>query len=118
MDVIASQKNATLERVEWKYRDEEARGAMLTVAMEKAKKKAEQVASLLGVKLLGVYDFIETTMDEELPYRSMEMGVMQTARSAAPAAPPHLSMEIQHNKTIQVNVDIWYRVSTFEANAH
>jgi len=46
------------------------------------------------------------------------MGVMQTARSAAPAAPPHLSMEIQHNKTIQVNVDIWYRVSTFEANTH
>jgi len=115
MDVIASQKNATLERVEWKYRDEEARGAMLTVAMEKAKTKAEQVASVLGVKLLGVYDFNENIFDEESPamFRSQTL-VKRGATLTASAAPePSLGMDVQHSKTIHVNVDIWYRVSAF-----
>lgn len=115
MDVIASQKNATLERVEWKYRDEEARGAMLTVVMEKAKKKAEQVASVLGVKLLGVYDFMENVYDEESPAMFQpQMMVKRGATLTASATPePSLGMDVQHSKTIHVNVDIWYRVSEF-----
>jgi hypothetical protein len=30
------------------------------------------------------------------------------------AEQPSLNMEIQHSKTIQVNVEIWYRVSDLE----
>ena len=115
LDVVASQKNATLERVEWKYRDEEARGAMLTIAMEKAKKKAEQVAVLLGVKLLGVYDFIENTYDEEsaIPAMQFQAQAKGPAYRSMPEPEPSLGMDVQHSKTIHVNVDIWYRVSEF-----
>jgi hypothetical protein len=65
----------------------------------------------MGVKLLGVYDFMENTYDEErppMPFQAMEMGMKSRA---AMADQPSLDMEVQHSKTIHVNVDIWYRVS-------
>ena len=112
LDIVAEQKNATLERIEWKYPEESAHERGLESAITKGKEKAEKVAASLGVKLLGVYDFMENTFDEErppMPFQAMEMG-MKT-RAAAPAE-PSLNMDIQHSKTIQVNVDIWYRVSS------
>lgn len=110
LDVIASQKNATLERVEWKYDEDETRNKMLKVAIEKAKTKAEQVAGSLNVKLLGVYDFIENIYDEETPVFQPQM--MMKSRAASADA-PSLGMDIQHTKVIHVNVEIWYRVSAF-----
>lgn len=113
LDVIAEQKNATLDRMEWKYPEEAARERGLEAAIATGKAKAEKVAAALGVKLLGVYDFMENAFDEErppMPFQAMEMNMK--ARAMAPAE-PSLSMDIQHSKTIQVNVDIWYRVSSF-----
>ena len=113
LDVIAEQKNAVLERIEWKYPENEARDRGLEAAISKGKERAEKVAGSLGVKLLGVYDFMENAFDEErppMPFQAMEMRMK--SRAAAPAE-PSLNMDIQHSKTIQVNVDIWYRVSSF-----
>jgi len=110
LDIISSQKNSTLERIEWKYSEDETRNKMLKVAIEKAKTKAEQVAGSLNVKLLGVYDFIENIYDEETPVFQPQM--MMKSRAASADA-PSLSMDIQHSKTIHVNVEIWYRVSAF-----
>jgi uncharacterized protein YggE len=113
LDVMADQKNAVLERIEWKYPENEARDRGLEAAIAKGKERAEKVAGSLGVKLLGVYDFMENAFDEErppMPYQAMEMRMK--SRAAAPAE-PSLNMDIQHSKTIQVNVDIWYRVSSF-----
>jgi len=112
LDIVAEQKNATLERIEWKYPEEAARERGLESAIAKGKERAEKVAASLGVKLLGVYDFMENTFDEErppMPFQAMEMSMK--SRAAAPAE-PSLNMDIQHSKTIQVNVDIWYRVSS------
>ena len=114
LDIIAEQKNATLERIEWKYPEEEARTRGLEAALAKGKEKAVKVAASLGVRLLGVYDFMENTFDEErppMPFQAMEMNMK--ARAAV-AEQPSLNMEIQHSKTVQVNVDIWYRVSDLE----
>ena len=113
LDIIASQKNAVLERIEWKYPEELAQERGLETAISKGKAKAEKVASALGVKLLGVYDFMEGTFDEERPprpFQAMEMGLKSRA---AVADQPSLGMDIQHSKTVQVNIDIWYRVSSF-----
>jgi uncharacterized protein YggE len=113
IDIVGSQKNTTLERIEWKYPEEMAHERGLESAIAKGKAKAEKVAAAMGVKLLGVYDFIENTFDEErppMPYQAMEMSVKMRAVAADQ---PSLSMDIQHSKTIQVNVDIWYRVSSF-----
>jgi uncharacterized protein YggE len=111
LDIIASQKNAVLERIEWKYPEDPARELGLESALTKAKAKAEKVAASLGVKLLGVYDFMENTFDEErppMPFQAMEM----KARAAS-TPEPSLGMEVQHSKTVTVSVDIWYRVSVF-----
>jgi hypothetical protein len=68
----------------------------------------------MGVKLLGVYDFMENTYDEErppMPFQAMETSMKSRA---AMADQPSLNMDVQHSKTINVNVDIWYRVSEFQ----
>jgi uncharacterized protein YggE len=112
LDIIASQKNATLERMEWKYPEESARATGLESAIAKGKVKAEKVAASLGVKLLGIYDFIENTFDEERPV-PFPMQAMAMKSRAEVSDEPSLNMDIQHSKTVQVNVDIWYRVSSF-----
>jgi uncharacterized protein YggE len=113
LDIISSQKNATLERIEWKYPEEAARERNLETALQKAKLKADKVAKSLGVKLLGVYDFIENMYDEERPYPQFAaQAAPMKARGMVPAE-PSLSMDIQHSKTIIVGVEIWYRVSGF-----
>ena len=113
LDIVSSQKNTSLERVAWKYNEDEARERGLNAAMEKAKSKAEKVAKSLGVKLLGVYDFIENLYDEEMPYPQFAAQAMPMRSMGKAAHEPSLDMEIQHSKTVNVSVDIWYRVSAF-----
>ena len=114
LDLVAGQRNATLERLEWKYPEEEARQHGLDAALAMGKEKAARVAASLGVRLLGVYDFMENTFDEERPPMPFQaMGMNMKARAAV-AEEPSLNMEIQHSKTVQVNVEIWYRVSDLE----
>ncbi len=112
LDIITSQKNATLERIDWKYPEEEARERGLESALAKAKSKADKVAASLGVKLLGVYDFIENSFDEEAPMMFQPQAAMMKSRAPAPAE-PSLGMDIQHSKMININVEIWYRVTEF-----
>ena len=86
LDVIASQKNAALERIEWKYPEDAARERGMDALLAKAKLKAGKIAGALGVKLLGVYDFIENVYDEESPYPSFAAQAMPM-RAAGKAAP-------------------------------
>ncbi len=111
LDIITSQKNAALERIDWKYPEEEARERGLESALLKAKSKADKVAAALGVKLFGVYDSLENSFDEEAPIMFQAQAMMMKSR--APAAEPSLGMDVQHGKTIHVNVEVWYRVSGF-----
>lgn len=113
LDIIAEQKNASMNRIEWKYPEDAARERGLESAIAKGKSKADKVAASLGVKLLGVYDFIENAFDEERPpmhFQAMEMAPMARAKGAVEQ--PSLGMDIQHSKTVHVTVDIWYRVSS------
>ena len=111
LDVIASQKNASLTRTEWKYDDAAIRSQVLMSVLEKAKAKAANVAQTMGVKLLGVYDLIENIYDEEMamPFQAQA----KSAYRSMPEQEPNLGMDVQHTKTLHVNVDIWYRVSEF-----
>lgn len=111
LDVITSQKNASLGWVEWKYNDEEIREQLLLKAIDKAKGKADKISNSLGVRLLGVYDLREDILDSDYQgHAKREMGVL---RAQSIPASPTLELEIQHSKTIHVNVNIWYRVSEF-----
>jgi uncharacterized protein YggE len=110
LDIIAAQKNATLERIAWKYPEEAARERLLKSAIKTAKAKADKVAAALGVKILGVYQFAENSFDEEAPFPQFQ-AVAKRALGPAAAAEPSLGMDIQHSKTIQIGVEIEYRVS-------
>jgi uncharacterized protein YggE len=113
LDILAEQKNASLDRIEWKYPEDEARAHGLEAAIANGKAKAEKVAAAMGVKLLGVYEFMENTFDEErppMPYQAMEISMKSRT---AMADQPSLDMDVQHSKSIHVNVEIWYRVSSF-----
>lgn len=112
LDIITSQKNAALDRIDWKYPEDEARERGLESALAKAKSKADKIVASLGVKLLGIYDFIENSYDEEAPAMFQPQAMMMKSRSVAPAE-PSLGMDIQHSKMINVNVEIWYRVTSF-----
>ena len=113
LDLIASQKNATLERIEWKYPEEAAQESALEAAIVKGKAKAAKVAGAMGVKLLGVYDFVENTFDEEAQVAFRSQAAMVKTRALTASVEPSLGMDIQHSKIVQVNVEIWYRVSSF-----
>jgi len=113
LDIIAAQKNVSLDRIEWKYDEETARAKGLDAAMTKAKSKAESVAKSLGIKLLGIYDFIENVYDEEQPFTRYPIQATPKAVRISPSTEPTLALDIQHNKKITVGVDIWYRVGEF-----
>jgi uncharacterized protein YggE len=115
IDIIAGQKNAALERIEWKYPEEEAQQRGLEAAIAKGKAKAERVAAAMDVKLLGVYDFMENTFDEERPPMPFQAKAMEMRSLGAVADQPSLSMEVQHSKTVHVSVEIWYRVSSLSS---
>jgi uncharacterized protein YggE len=116
LDAIASQKNASLDRVEWKYDENVARERGLNLAIENAKRKARVIADSFGVQLLGVRDFVETVTDQEAPpwQRFLPQPAARSRGTGIMAADqPSLDMDIQHNKTMQVNVEVWYRISEF-----
>lgn len=115
LGIITSQKNATFERVDWKYPDEAAREAALEKALSKAAAKAAKIAGALGVKLLGIYTLSENTFDQEAPRQEMmSFGMQAKARSVGVVPQADLGMDIQHSKIIETHVEIEYRVSAFE----
>lgn len=113
LDILALQKNAALERIGWKYPEEAARARGLEAAIASAKSRADKVAASLGVKLIGVYQFTENTFDEETPVMLHPQAAMLKGARSLSESEPGLGMDIQHSKTIQVNVEIEYRVSGF-----
>jgi hypothetical protein len=65
--------------------------------------------------LLGVYDFVENVTDQEAPIwqNFLPQTAAKTRGAGMLMVEPSLGMDIQHSKTIHVNVEVWYRVSAF-----
>jgi len=114
LGIITGQKNATFERVEWKYPDEAAQERALEKALSKAEVKASKIAAALGVKLLGVYNLSENAFDQEqAPRPAMMFAAQPQARGMGAAPQVDLGMDIQHSKIVEVRIEIEYRVSGF-----
>lgn len=114
LGIITGQKNATFERVEWKYPDETVREQALEKALQKAQAKAKKIAATLGVQLLGIYSLNENIFDQEAPVPQVMFAAQAKTRAMGVAPQPDLGMDIQHSKTVEVRVEIEYRVSGFE----
>jgi len=114
LSVIVLQKNASLEKMIWRYPDEEMREQLLEKAITVVAARAKKVAANLGVELLGVYTFNENYMDEERPFLMAEAGFAQAKTRAVGITPQaDLGMDIQHMKKVEVRLDVEYRISGF-----
>jgi uncharacterized protein YggE len=110
LSIITSQKNATLEYIDWKYEEDAARERVLEQAIAKAKAKAQKVSDALGVSLLGIYNFHEDNLSDGEGLA--EYGIApQKLRALGASASTDLGMDIHHDKTIRINVNVEYRVS-------
>jgi uncharacterized protein YggE len=114
LSIVTSQKNTTLEYMEWGFDEEKIYEQALERTIAKAQDKAQKIARQLGVFLLGIYEFTESGIG--IGTERVEAGYAQPqrARAAGFAATPDLNIDIHHRKEIIVNVDIEYRVSEFE----
>ena len=111
--IITSQKSASLDRIEWKYPDDDILAGALEQAIQKAQAKAQKTAAALGVKLLGVYSFEEKVTDQEPSEKFIALGPQSTSRAMGVVAQPDLGIDIQHSKKVEVRVFVEYRVSGF-----
>ena len=110
LGILASQKNVTFENIDWKYNEAAAHELALEQAIKKAKRKAQKTASQLNIAIAGIYGFTEF-MDGG----QVEMGYApQALRAKSAGAPLDLGMDIHHTKTIEVHVEIEYRVTMLE----
>lgn len=118
LGILTAQKNATFERVEWKYPDETVQTIALEKALVKATDKARSIAEKLGVRLLGVYHLTENIIDFESPAPQAHFATQakSAARGVGVVPQPDLGMDIQHSKLIEVRVEVEYRISAFDVD--
>ena len=118
LGIITSQKNATLNFIEWGYPEEAARKEeWLQECIAQANQKAAKIASSLGVGLLGVYAFSEKYMDDQRAFSGVaeeEMAFSRRTLTMARVSGEELGLEISHTKTVHVSVEVEYLVSGFD----
>ena len=134
LGVITSQKNTTVNYLQWDYgdlRDVELR--LLDRCIERANEKAQRIARGLNVTLAGVHRFTDAMHTQENEYetavqnmqiwrrRLQEQGFSvrdEGARGMSYDVPPprrvtvqELAMQIAHGKQVIVSVDIEYCIA-------
>ena len=113
--VIASQKNAALNGINWGYPDDDAlRDDWLLACIARVREKSARIAAALGVQTVGVHSFSETLQDPEAKHpraasRSAEPAGMVMRRVTS----EELGLEVSHAKTVHVTVIVDYLVSGY-----
>jgi uncharacterized protein YggE len=117
LGIITTQQNTKLGQLIWRYDDaEEQQSKLLEKCISRSKKKAEKVASSLGIKLLGVHEFNERTGDTELSVLSQPVAARgAVAFSSKAVTKETLGLSVSHSKRVNLRLTIKYRVSPFES---
>ncbi len=111
---VSKQKEATLERIDWRYdREAELRLKWLDLAIGRANEKAKRVASALEVKLLGVHRFSEDDGEAAMP-RAEYVGAPGLA-SRSRGGGVDFGIEVSHTKRVRLRVVVEYLVGRFGA---
>jgi uncharacterized protein YggE len=116
---VASQKQATLESIIWRYPEgADAQDSWSERCALRANQKARRIAAALGVRLLGVY-----RVDESLDIPPVYVEDMDVLRKAAPQSRSRamtsadLGLAVSHSKTVEVHMTVEYHVSRFGEDA-
>jgi len=108
---VTSQKQADLDAIQWRYPDaHELAKELLGQAVPQAREKAELIAELLGVKLLGVHSLGEKYLPE--PHTPVRMGGGGLGLMAAsrPMASEDLGFAVSNSKPFGLTLDVSFRV--------
>lgn len=118
LGAVTSQKTAALDRIEWGYGDTtETRDRLTDECVERANRKARRVAGGLKVRLLGVHSYVERLTDSEYPVSYPRHAMAPQSKGSATRGrmtAEDLGLEVTHSKTLQVEIDVAYRISGFE----
>lgn len=123
LGIITAQKNTTLRSLVWGYpEDAGARERRLDAAIQSANEKARQIASGLGVTLLGVRSFREAYTDPEekalvFPGDEDEDTQFKRRRAGGAGLGEALGLEVSHTKEVTLLVEVEYRISGFVPEA-
>lgn len=116
LGIITTQQNTDLGQLIWRYDNAEVqRSKLLETCISKSKKKAEKVASSLGVQLLGVHEFYEQTGDTETRALHEPVAARGSAALRSKAVTKEiLGLSVSHSKRVSQRLTIKYRVSPFD----
>ena len=113
---VASARNASLNRIEWKFAPEKPlRDGLRAQCLDEALERARIVAAKLGVKLIGVFEMKEKwdgTQTHGEP-RSGAIVNMSRARHIAPVSEDELGLAVSHAEEVTMTLLIRFRVSEF-----
>ena len=114
LGIITTQKNSDLAHMVWRYNDaEDFQAKLLEKCLSKSKHKAERVASSLGVELLGVHEFDEQVIDQEISVLSQPVAASGGGGFTARAVTKEdLGLSVSHSKRVTLKLMIKYRVSS------
>jgi uncharacterized protein YggE len=112
--VIALQKNAALNGIEWGYPDNEARhDAWLIACIARVNAKSAQIAAALGVQTTGVHTFSESLQDTEAQQQRVPTLGAEPAGMRRRMTGEDLGLEVSHTKTVYITVTVEFLVSEF-----
>lgn len=123
LGAITSQKNVTLSSISWRYpEDSSEEEQWLDDCLAQANRKAQRMATALGVRLLGVRSCVDNYQEygdpggEQWVAQSMSASSQPAMRRARVSA-EELGLEVSHTKRVQLSVKVDYHISGFAEDA-
>jgi uncharacterized protein YggE len=120
LGALGKRKEAKLQRIEWRYAKLPGlRMKLLERCLTQAREKAELVAKLLGVRILGVRDFHEGATDETRPPEYDRAAKLSRSRApgASAGGPPEmaaladeLGLSVSHTTKVKVTIQATFLV--------
>ncbi len=118
--LMTEQKHIELDRIVWKYGETETvENDMLKKCLLKSKKKAELIASVYGVELLGIRDLKENMSEEVqlIPYSDYAACAGEDYPSAVKRDYNKiLESTVKHSKEMKLYITVTYRIGALKEN--
>ena len=110
---VTSQKQADLNHIEWRFPDRhKLQKQLLQKAVPQAREKAELIATLLDVELLGVHELTENHHQRrnDSSTQTTQNSASAPVRARKGMSSEDLGMEVSHSKTFRMSLQASFRI--------
>jgi uncharacterized protein YggE len=117
LGTLTAQRNVVLDQLVWHFPDDPAAQAgWLAACLTGAREKAQQIATTMGVKLLGVHSLIEKWTEPADEQKRFVFSSLRPVPAVKPANDrlPELNFPLITTKQVEVRVEVDFRVSAYE----